>query len=447
MRTHVHAHPMQNCKAHKPHLWQINRAIVSANALKGDMKSLLLQQLRTQVSATLATPQLADGASLALGELRAAAGQPTEELLGWAMGEKGHHVKDALALVQEKSKICTELANEASVHQLRERLDGQSDGHGINEMLGGLVRLAMQLSGYQAGSAAALLADDHWVQSAIVRCARGCYIPGARNAEQTHVKAPVFAGIGSDFALAPIAYNSAFSASSSQQKLVKAPAGSKASKAGVRLIGAMLHAMNHTSLSLATDLMARRMYMRSKQEEQPWTAEEDGMLVQWVEAALAKAPMAALKWDRAPLVTGRDGGRTMEQCRTRWEAVLSPKIREGSKEARSMASRLTRPTRLVYDPRFLVFEFLLGFMLRRRQFELVSEFAQAAIEGRSSVNQMIMGQGKTTVSALTHDHAEISLATRSHERIHPHPCPGHPHAMPIPSPRHPSAMFTPCPLP
>lgn len=80
---------MQNCKAHKPHLWQINRAIVSANALKGDMKSLLLQQLRTQVSATLATPQLADGASLALGELRAAAGQPTEELLGWAMGEIG----------------------------------------------------------------------------------------------------------------------------------------------------------------------------------------------------------------------------------------------------------------------------------------------------------------------------------------------------------------------
>ena len=53
----------------------------------------------------------------------------------------------------------------------------------------------------------------------------------------------------------------------------------------------------------------------------------------------------------------------------------------------------------MYDPRFLVFEFLLGFMLRRRQYELVMEFAQRALEGNSSVNQMIMGQGKTTVIA------------------------------------------------
>ena len=42
----------------------------------------------------------------------------------------------------------------------------------------------------------------------------------------------------------------------------------------------------------------------------------------------------------------------------------------------------------VYDPRFLVFEFLLGFMLRKRQFELVSWFTQLATEHRSSVNQM-----------------------------------------------------------
>ena len=38
-------------------------------------------------------------------------------------------------------------------------------------------------------------------------------------------------------------------------------------------------------------------------------------------------------------------------------------------------------------------------MLRRRQFELVTEFVAAAHEGKSSVNQMIMGQGKTTVIA------------------------------------------------
>merc|ERR1712185_392117 len=57
------------------------------------------------------------------------------------------------------------------------------------------------------------------------------------------------------------------------------------------------------------------------------------------------------------------------------------------------------PSEWCYDPRFLVFEFLLGFMLRRRQYELVMEFAMRALEGKSSVNQMIMGQGKTTVIA------------------------------------------------
>ena len=56
-------------------------------------------------------------------------------------------------------------------------------------------------------------------------------------------------------------------------------------------------------------------------------------------------------------------------------------------------------TQWMYDPRFLTFEFLLGFMLRRRQFELVTEFFSRAMEGHSSVNQMIMGQGKTTVIA------------------------------------------------
>ena len=42
------------------------------------------------------------------------------------------------------------------------------------------------------------------------------------------------------------------------------------------------------------------------------------------------------------------------------------------------------------DPRFLIFEYLTGFLLRRRQVELVHDFIAAHKEGRSSVHQMIM---------------------------------------------------------
>lgn len=42
------------------------------------------------------------------------------------------------------------------------------------------------------------------------------------------------------------------------------------------------------------------------------------------------------------------------------------------------------------DPRFLIFEFLTGFLLRKRQVELVHDFLAAHKEGRSSVHQMIM---------------------------------------------------------
>ena len=52
-----------------------------------------------------------------------------------------------------------------------------------------------------------------------------------------------------------------------------------------------------------------------------------------------------------------------------------------------------------YDPRFLVFEFIGGFMLREQQVELVRRFASAAKGGRSLCHQMIMGAGKTTVIA------------------------------------------------
>jgi hypothetical protein len=49
------------------------------------------------------------------------------------------------------------------------------------------------------------------------------------------------------------------------------------------------------------------------------------------------------------------------------------------------------------DPRFLVFEFLFNIVLRKRQVEMVRWFVQNARDGISRVQQMIMGQGKTTV--------------------------------------------------
>eukprot|EP00808_Paulinella_micropora_P006835 g75373.t1 len=54
---------------------------------------------------------------------------------------------------------------------------------------------------------------------------------------------------------------------------------------------------------------------------------------------------------------------------------------------------------LVYDPRFLIFEFTWNILLRRNQVELVQDFMQALKKGQSKVKQMIMGAGKTTVVA------------------------------------------------
>lgn len=51
-----------------------------------------------------------------------------------------------------------------------------------------------------------------------------------------------------------------------------------------------------------------------------------------------------------------------------------------------------------FDPRFLVFEYITGFMLRRRQVELVNDFLGSFLKNQSGVHQMIMGAGKTQVS-------------------------------------------------
>jgi len=52
---------------------------------------------------------------------------------------------------------------------------------------------------------------------------------------------------------------------------------------------------------------------------------------------------------------------------------------------------------VTFDPRFLCFEFLSGHLLWQRQVHLVSEFYQSSLENASQAQQMIMGDGKTTV--------------------------------------------------
>ena len=52
---------------------------------------------------------------------------------------------------------------------------------------------------------------------------------------------------------------------------------------------------------------------------------------------------------------------------------------------------------LVYDPRFLVFEFTWNLCLRKMQVELVRDFMQHVARGESMVKGMLMGEGKTTV--------------------------------------------------
>jgi hypothetical protein len=54
-----------------------------------------------------------------------------------------------------------------------------------------------------------------------------------------------------------------------------------------------------------------------------------------------------------------------------------------------------------FDPRFLVMEFMCGFMLRKRQCELILDFMKMANGGKSGVQQMIMGAGKTRVICPT----------------------------------------------
>jgi hypothetical protein len=60
-------------------------------------------------------------------------------------------------------------------------------------------------------------------------------------------------------------------------------------------------------------------------------------------------------------------------------------------------TKICKDGSIQFDPRFLSFEFVSGYMLWERQANLVKDFYNAAINGSSETQQMIMGDGKTTV--------------------------------------------------
>lgn len=54
----------------------------------------------------------------------------------------------------------------------------------------------------------------------------------------------------------------------------------------------------------------------------------------------------------------------------------------------------------VFDPRFLVFEFMQGICLHKRQIALIRDFMRSAKGGKSTVHQMIMGAGEQSLITL-----------------------------------------------
>ena len=48
-----------------------------------------------------------------------------------------------------------------------------------------------------------------------------------------------------------------------------------------------------------------------------------------------------------------------------------------------------------FDPRFMVFEYITGWRLKKNQVSMVETMVGAARAGRSTVRQMLMGGGKT----------------------------------------------------
>ena len=419
---HVASHELPRACAsillHTIRLCQVNRAIVNAHSLAKDVTKLMHQQLLTQIAATSnLAPQRARAASgISVCDLVGAA-VPTEEMLSWAMHSTGSP-KEALCKVEK------------ALADIKQQISSQNGPASA-------VALAFALCNYDTEKAAQLLRVPNWSQRAIELHERGCCVPNTDVLEAPPPARSV-SGLGADLSLAthlmgsvsarsvrftPIFYDGATSAKATEEG-EDAYAYASVGRMGVRKMGAMLHAMNHTSLTLATELTARRHYQKRHIEEQVAALSPSDAGKKFhlgvVDANAQKMPALFVgDGETGRIVTWPgdvpepSGGRFAEggeiisvkanvggKVEVRWAGYgvsatggLSQTVDEFANPPR------WQPIRWIYDPRFLVFEFLLGFMLRRRQYELVMEFGQRALEGQSSVNQMIMGQGKTTVIA------------------------------------------------
>lgn len=63
-------------------------------------------------------------------------------------------------------------------------------------------------------------------------------------------------------------------------------------------------------------------------------------------------------------------------------------------------SATAQEAEFAYDPRFLVFEYMFQYMLRKRQVEMTKDYLEKFDRKESSCQQMIMGAGKTTVIGI-----------------------------------------------
>ena len=143
-------------------------------------------------------------------------------------------------------------------------------------------------------------------------------------------------------------------------------------------------------------------------------------------------PRSALVYLNGPSVTTSDGAAPAPRPLTLrassvWEnkdGALSGLIHMLKHSASGLAEEIVarrhyvKPERTL-DPRFLVFEFITGFLLRKRQYELVTDFLSAHKRGESSVHQMIMGAGKTTVVGPL-----LALMLADGQRLVTQVCPG-----------------------
>jgi hypothetical protein len=289
--------------------------------------------------------------------------------------------------------------SDAGMHSPQDALErvkrALADGAKLASSTAGAAALAMQLCRYNADEAHSLLQRDGWAAHAVSLQRRGCCIPLAGTGGTAAFQ--LGGGPGADVELAMRFAN----VRAEPAKLTPVPESDESSVSGMNFMAAMLHALGATSLTLATELTARRYYMDSRvvtraaglttdDKGKSLSVREGELCVDGERRSAVWADEEAPEWSmlRDPLELG-----TIEE--------VQPHV-GGRVRVSSLTAEFKNPVKLtqwIYDPRFLAFEFLLGFMLRRRQYELVMEFFQRAMEGHSSVNQMIMGQGKTTVIA------------------------------------------------